>query len=103
MNIIYSAILIISAIISNINGVPIYNHLEVGPAIVVRQKKPIIYSPENETIIEPIKAIVPPPPPPAPPGPIDDIMPDKFITFDGVVLYTPKDATPFILSPNEQI
>jgi hypothetical protein len=96
MNLIYSAILIISTIISSTIGFPI--SIENGPAIVVKQNKPIIYSPVNETII---KAIIPPPPPPAPPGPIDeinDIMPAKFITMDGIVIYTPKDASSFILS-----
>jgi hypothetical protein len=89
----YPAFFIINAIISSINGLPI---IELGPAIVVKQNKPIIYSPQNETII------VPPPPQPAPLGPLltnkyNDIMPAKFITMDGIVIYTPKDATPFIL------
>ncbi len=98
MNIIYSAILIISTIFSGIIGFPIST--ENGPAIVVKQNKRIIYSPVNETIIKPIQAIVPPPPPPAPPGPLDeinDIMPAKYITIDGIVIYTPKDASPFII------
>ncbi len=105
MNIIYSTILIISTIFSGVIGFPIST--EFGP-VVVRQNKPIIYSPANETIIKPIiyspanetiiKSIVPPPPPsPAPPGPIDDILPAKYITIDGIVIYTPKDASLFIL------
>jgi hypothetical protein len=94
MNIIYSTILLISTIFSGVIGFPIST--EFGP-VVVKQNKPIIYSPANETIIKPIKAIVPPPPPPAPPGPIDDILPAKYITIDGIVIYTPKDASPFIL------
>lgn len=93
MKLIYSAFLIIN-IFSSIFGLPIY---EPGPAIVIKQNKQIIFSPENETII---KAIVPPPPPPVPPGPINeinDIMPAKYITIDGIVIYTPRDITPFII------
>ena len=95
---------LLSSIISSITGLPIST--ELGPAIVVRQNKQIIFSPENETIIEPIKAIVSPPPPPAPPGPIfiknnDEITSTKFITFDGIIIHTPKDASLFIL-PVEQ-
>jgi hypothetical protein len=95
MNIIYSAILIISTIFSGVIGFPISN--ENGPAIVVKQNKRIIYSPVNETIIEPIKSIVPPPAPPGPLDEINDIMPAKYITIDGIVIYTPKDASPFII------
>ena len=51
---IYSIIVIISTIFSGVIGLPIST--ELGPAIVVKQNKPIIYSPFNE----PIKAIPPP-------------------------------------------
>jgi len=87
MNLVYSAFLIIN-IFSSIFGLPIY---ESGPAIVVKQNKQIIFSPENETIVKLS------PPPPVPPGPINDIMPAKYITIDGIVIYTQQDITPFII------
>jgi hypothetical protein len=93
MNLVYSAFLIIN-IFSSIFGLPIYEH---GPAIVIKQNKQIIFSPENETNFNIVKAIVPPPPPPVSPGPINDIMPAKYITIDGIVIYTQQDITPFII------
>jgi hypothetical protein len=92
MNLICSAFLIISTIFSSTIGFPI--SIENGPAIVVKQHKPIIYSPENETIIKPI---ILPPAPPSPLDEINDIMPAKYITIDGIIIYTPKDASPFII------
>ncbi len=99
MKFIYSIILVIGTLIFQAFTLPINNNIfDLGPAIVVKQHKPILYNPvENTTEIEP--AIVPPPPPPAPPGPIDDIMPTKFVLPDGNILYTPKDIKPFIISP----
>jgi hypothetical protein len=84
MNIIYSTILIISAIFSSINAIPIST--ELGP-VVVKQNKPIIYSPENETIVYKKK--------PVPSK--DDITLSDYIVIDGIVIYTPKDITPFIV------
>ena len=45
MNIIYSTLIIISMIFSNVNAHPIST--EFGPAIVVKQNKPIIYTLES--------------------------------------------------------
>ncbi len=88
MKIIYSAILMIGTLFSQIYSLPI---IDLDPAIVVKQNK-------NNTT----KEIIPPPPPPAPPGPVlinnyDDIMPDKFVLPDGSIIYTPKDSEPFII------
>ena len=118
---IYSAILMLGALIARINSLPIIysphgaitnqkqQQIDMGPAIVVtRPTKPVIlYKPtnENETETTPIlyenePSIVPPPPPPAPPGPIlDDIMPAKFVLPDGSIIYTPQDIKPFIIYP----
>ncbi len=92
MNIIYSTILIISTILSSVIGLPIST--ELGPAIVVKQNKPIIFSPENETIVKPIlykrinsRIHVSPSK--------DDIKLSNYVVIDGVVIYTPTDAAPF--------
>jgi hypothetical protein len=122
MKIIYSAILMIGAIIAQVCSLPIIysphntnnnnnqnQQIDIGPAIVVtRPHKPILYNPVNENETIPIlydentnnNGIVPPPPPPAPPGPLlDDIMPAKFALPDGTIIYTSKDIKPFIISP----
>ncbi len=100
VKIIYTTIIMLSSLLSQISSLPIYsNHnkqIHLDPAIVVTKPthEPILYEPLE-------LAIVPPSAPPAPPGPIilNDIMPAKFVLPDGSIIYTPKDSKPFIISP----